>query len=652
MTSARPLTESLSVTVENVGGIDEAYVELSEGVTVLEGKNATNRTSFLQALMASMGSDQYTLKGDAGEGRVELELGDTIVERRFERRNGSVAALDDGYLDAPELADLFAFLDEENDARRAVARGDNLHEVIMRPLDTNEIEAEIERLQATKRSLDEQLERIDERANERPALRDRKESIETEIERTEAELAEVEAEIEDADVDVDSERESQDGVERDLNALTDRRSELDEIRFQIETLEETIDSLEAERESKRDRREDIAVDPDADLETLKSDLQDLRDRQRRVTAQTSELQSIIQFNEDMLDGTDSEIASVLRADGEDDGSESVTDRLLDEDESVVCWTCGSAVDEDDIESTLSRLRSYRQEKFNERRSIESEIEDLQEQVSTYEQTERELDEVNERLAEIDVDIDQKHDRIDDLEARREELHEEIESLEAAVQEEQSSDYSEILELHKQANKLELELEQRENELSSVEDDLKEIDALLEEREEYEQRRDQITDELRDLRNRIDHIEDGAIEAFNGHMAEVLDVLEYDNLARVWIERQQREVRDGRRKVDENYFELHIVRETESGSTYEGTVETLSESEREVVGLVFALAGYLVHAVHETVPVMLLDSLEAIDADRIARLVEYFADYPDFLVVALLPEDASAIDLDHETVREI
>jgi len=28
---------------------------------------------------------------------------------------------------------------------------------------------------------------------------------------------------------------------------------------------------------------------------------------------------------------------------------------------------------------------------------------------------------------------------------------------------------------------------------------------------------------------------------------------------------------------------------------------LSESEREVTGLVFALAGYLVHDVHETVP---------------------------------------------------
>lgn len=38
---------------------------------------------------------------------------------------------------------------------------------------------------------------------------------------------------------------------------------------------------------------------------------------------------------------------------------------------------------------------------------------------------------------------------------------------------------------------------------------------------------------------------------------------------------------------------------------------LSENEREVVGLVFALSGYLVHDVHEQCPFILLDLLEAL-----------------------------------------
>jgi uncharacterized protein YhaN len=72
----------------------------------------------------------------------------------------------------------------------------------------------------------------------------------------------------------------------------------------------------------------------------------------------------------------------------------------------------------------------------------------------------------------------------------------------------------------------------------------------------------------------------------------------------------------------------------------------------VTGLVFALAGYLAHDVYEEIPFMLLDSLEAIDSERIATLVEYMREYAEFLVVALLPEDAASLDDDHEYITEI
>jgi len=72
----------------------------------------------------------------------------------------------------------------------------------------------------------------------------------------------------------------------------------------------------------------------------------------------------------------------------------------------------------------------------------------------------------------------------------------------------------------------------------------------------------------------------------------------------------------------------------------------------VTGLVFALAGYLVHDVHEEVPFMLLDSLEAIDSDRIAALVDYLSEYASYLVVALLPEDAQALDDDYTRITDI
>jgi hypothetical protein len=68
--------------------------------------------------------------------------------------------------------------------------------------------------------------------------------------------------------------------------------------------------------------------------------------------------------------------------------------------------------------------------------------------------------------------------------------------------------------------------------------------------------------------------------------------------------------------------------------------------------VFALAGYLVHEVYETVPFVLLDSLEAIDSDRIARVVDYFRTHADYLVTALLPEDAAALPEEYAYVEYI
>jgi chromosome segregation ATPase len=354
----------------------------------------------------------------------------------------------------------------------------------------------------------------------------------------------------------------------------------------------------------------------------------------------------------MLDGTDSEIADVLRGETDAEGDDALTDQLLKSEESVVCWTCGSQVSRGEIEETLDRLRSFRQEKMDARRSVRNEIDEKKERISEHEDSRRELDRLDKRLAEIETDIEQKRRRIDDLEERRDEIRDEIEALEEAVEQEQTADYGEVLDLHKEANSVEIELEQKEDALAAAEDEISEIESLLTDREEYEERREQITEQLEELRDRIDRLERNAAEEFNAHMEDLLDILEYQNIARIWIERQEREKREGRRNVTKSHFELHIVRESEAGRTYEGTVETLSESEREVVGLVFALAGYLVHDLHETVPVMLLDSLEAIDSDRIARLIEYFADYPAFLVVALLPEDANAVDCEHETIRQV
>ena len=202
-------------------------------------------------------------------------------------------------------------------------------------------------------------------------------------------------------------------------------------------------------------------------------------------------------------------------------------------------------------------------------------------------------------------------------------------------------YDEALELHREANGIELRIEQIEDEIDKIDDKIDEREAAIERREDLKTEREVLADRLTELRTRVDHIEENAVEEFNEHMETVLDILEYENLDRIWVERRNVDVREGPRKVSQTKFDLHIIRSSPDGTAYEDTVDHLSESERKVTGLVFALAGYLVHNVHETMPFILLDSLEAIDSNRIARVVDYFQSHANYLVAALLPEDASA-----------
>lgn len=192
----------------------------------------------------------------------------------------------------------------------------------------------------------------------------------------------------------------------------------------------------------------------------------------------------------------------------------------------------------------------------------------------------------------------------------------------------------------------------QSEIKSVETRIGTIEAKAEQYGTLKAKRKAVSNRLTELRTRIDRLEKESVEAFNDHMDAILDILGYDNLERIWIERASQQVRQGRRRVERSVFRLHIVRQADDGTTYEDTIDNLSESERKVTGLVFALAGYLVHNVHETVPVMILDSLEAIDSNRIAALVDYFNDYVETIIIALLSEDATALDDNYHHVTQI
>ncbi len=636
-----------TIHAENIGGIQETTVEFSPGITILVGRNATNRTSFLQAVMAALGSENVSIKGDADEATVELTLGDETYTRRLSRRAGGVVTDGEPYLEDPTLADLFAFLLESNEARRAVAANDDLRELIMRPVDTEAIQNEIDQLVQERQSLKRRLEEIDDKKGELPQLEAQQTQLKDDIAEKKAELEAKEEELEAADADVEETREEKSELEDRLADLRSKRADLDDVRFDLETERESLEALTSEQRELENEVDELPETPLGELEEIDSELERLRTQKRALETEVNELQSVIGFNEEMLEETDSDAFEALT----EDSSGDVTDQLLP-DETVTCWTCGSEVETAQIESTLDQLRQLSQTKLGDVNELDDEISELSDRKRELEQSQRERDRLERRLSDVETEIDRGEDTIDRLQTRREELTDEIETIETEVEELEDEDYSAVLDLHKEANQLEYELGRLENDLERVEGEIADIESQIDEQDDIEAQLEEVKAEVEDRRTAIDRIEANAVEEFNEHMDTVLEMLDYANIERIWIERVERDVREGRRKVTKSIFELHVIRTAESGAAYEDTVDHLSESEREVTGLVFALAGYLAHEVYEKVPFMLLDSLEAIDADRIATLVDYLNEYTGYLLVALLPEDAAALPDEYERVAEI
>ena len=636
----------IDLAVENIGGIEQTTVTLTRGTTVLAGRNATNRTSLLQAIMAALGSDDVTIKGDADHGAVELKLDDTTYHRTLHRTDDTVHGEGDTFCEDPDAAELYAFLLRSNEVRRRVTSGGDLRELIMAPIDTEEIQAEINCRTEQRRAVSEEIESIQELKPQLPELERQRQDLRAEIDQKRQQLQEVEAEIEEHNATVDETKAEQDELESTLAELRQRRAALEDVRYDIETITETIEELRAERADIEQELDALSV-PDEDERThLDEQISRYRRRKQQLESDLNEIQTVIEFNEDMLESPESGPVEALEAD-----NTPVTDALTP-DQTVTCWTCGSEVAVDRIESTITTLQEVARDRIGEINDLEAEIEALVEQRQTIEQRQHRHETLTDRRAQIDAQLDDRQAALTTKQDRRRTLIESIEQLETEVEELEASANEHLLELHRQANNLEHEIGRLEAELEGVTEEIADIESELDRLEELTAEREQLADEIADLRTRIETIEAEAIEQFNDHMDEVLDALEYDNLERIWIERRQQETREGRQTVTETVFELHIVRRTDSGRAYEDTIDHLSESEREVTGLIFALAGYLAHDVHDTCPVMLLDSLEAIDAQRIADLVAYIESYTEILVVALLPEDAAALDDSYPRVTNI
>lgn len=659
-----------TLTAENIGGINHCSVTFTPGLTILTGENATNRTSLLTALNGVLGGSEPSVKTDAETGSTELTVESdeetATFTRSYERSRGSTQAVSGTPLtDDTDLVDTFVTLLETNDARTAVTQGSDIREVLMRPVDTAEIERRLREKTREKKSLKREYEQADNTIDNEASVIETQEQVTEELDVITEQIDELQSTVEEYEAD----EEMAEQAEELVSQLESKRSEIKEFESEIQMKNSEIAATKGERkeaifgmvelfeQATGDEVEQPDLDTITDIEdelefdktTLTDSKDQLEDELSRLRAEKSELEDsidnlegIVQFTESTL--TDMGNSRVVKPDTTD-----VTAQLAPGGEQVDCWTCGTTVDKEAIRSRSDELRSVITDKKADVDSLESEIESVKSELKNFRQRQRQYDELNDTINTAEQDLERLDADITDIQSQLDDARDELQQLQEAVSETEELRESELPDVYEQLTDLQYKRGQKESRLSEIEDELDEIATAKETRSRLKSEIETVEAEIESLRTRVEMLERGVVDEFNNHMSTLLDQLEYDNLARVWIERRLTDSPSRSSGLETGEFILHVVRKSDDGAVYEDLVDNLSESEREVVGLITALAGYIVHDVAEEVPFLILDSIEAIDSERLVSLVEYIETHAPFVTAALLPEDASAFGDSHNKI---
>lgn len=566
------------MTIENVAGIRHGEAALESGLNVVSASNWQGKSSFITAVETAMGTDVSLTEG-ADEGRVLLETDEGSFEVQLSRRDGEVVASGTPYLTGDRervCADFYAFFAEDNRLRETVAAGENLEELLTKPLDFENIDERIADRKDERDQVEAELERAADAERALPGL-------ESQVSSLESTLADLEAEREDM-VDDD---ETPDALSK-REQLGEVRAERESVQDLIAQLEETIERIEEKLSAHYDELDSLDISSSPDIE---EELVEVRSEKEDAERDIELIQSVYTANKRLL---------------EEDRLDLVTDvdhQLMDD--TISCWTCGESAGRDAFEAQLDALGDTVMELREQVESRRERVEALQAERDEIARKRRQKSDLEDEIQRLESTLSDRKESLSSARNRLEMLDEQVETL---------SDDVEALD--DRLTDLESEIKYTEAKLDDVEEELRSKERAADQRSMLEAEYDSLTEEIQDLRSRKAAVKDRTREAFDEALSDVLD------------------------RFDTGFESAHLTGNFELVVARDGRetdVSALSEGEVDLLALVVTLAGLKAHEVTDDVPVMLLDSLGSLSGANLRTLVEYLEAEAEYVVFTAYPE---------------
>ncbi len=578
--------------VSNIAGIHTGEPTLKPGINAVQASNWQGKTSLVTALRTVLGAEvtAATLTDGADKGSVRLQTPEQAYERRLQRTSERVTAEGEPYLTTAQqriAAELFAFLDEHNRIRTAVREGKDLTPHLIEPLEWEDIDGQIQRLKSKRETVDAELNRAQQAAEQLPA------KTET-INKLETELAELEAEIEELEGD-----ETESGEQEELREeLTTARREREQVSQRVNRLEGKIESLESQIEAKENDLDAMTVPEKSDLSEK---LTDNRDALREVDSEIETLEALYNATNAVLDGDHLDLVTDV-------------DRRIEGDH-LSCWVCGNETTREAIETRMEGLSDAIAERREQRADLQSTVSDLEANQREIEQKRRQKHTLETEINTLQTNL---ADSREELSAARSDLDDHTERVATLENEVQDTD--------DQRKSLEQELARTEAKLESQRSEKTNLESRAAQRDQLQARYESLSEEIEELRSRRQQVIRTARSAFDDALE---DVVEKFNPS---FERARLKNHVDPESGRTEQLELIIARDGR-----EISVDALSEGEVELIGLIAALAGHEAFDVGQQVPCILLDDLGGLASEHIHTLVEYLKGRTEYLVTTAYPE---------------
>lgn len=566
-----------TIDIERIAGIIDGSAAIEPGLNAVQAANWQGKSSFVEALKVALGISSKLTEGEE-TGHVDLQTPKRDIIVQLVRNGSTVSREGEPYLkDEYDIvrAELFACLDEHNEIRGAVRRGENLEDVLMRPLNFQNIDEQITELKRERKRIKSELSQANEATKRLPSVQQKVNRLSEEIE-----------ELRDQREAVDQrDNENEDSTQQQLDRA---RSEKRQTKKRVEQLEQSIKGIEERLSENRTELESIDI---PECENTDKKLKRVREELNSAKRDAEILQSLYSATEMVLDENRFDLIT--------DVQRNITG------DTVKCWTCGNDTAQEEIKAQLETLETKLTEHKATVEQHQSKIEELEarrEQQSQLKHRKQDLEseiaELEEQLADRQQSLTDARERLDAASTRVDELNETVD------------------ETISERSDLESEIKYRKAELDDATAELDQLDARADQTEQLEAELEEVRNEIKDLRSRKDHIKREARDAFDDAISDIVSMFETG-------------FESARLTAD---FEIVVARDGR-----ETSLTALSEGELELIGFVAALAGWQSFNVNESIPLMIVDSVGNLDNRNLHMLVEYLRDQTEYLVFTAYPE---------------